>query len=115
MPAHETRPDSLVETPEEPWDPCRHWRATLSFRPQLQMWTSAPAATAEDSREPLHNSHGDWTFLRPHEWVPEISVTTREEHQVCCRNLRKTRRFSPQREMRLFSSAASREKSHLTS
>ena len=42
-----------------------------------------------------------------------VPSTTREEPQVSCHNSRKTRRFSPQEEMRLFSAVASREKSHL--
>ena len=33
MPPLETRPDSLVETPEVPQNPCQHWRGILSFRP----------------------------------------------------------------------------------
>ena len=113
--ARETRPDSPVETPEEPRDPCQHWRGTLRFRPQLQMSTSAPAAIAEESRETPCNSHGDWTFLRPHERVPEVPVVTQKEPQVCCRHSRKRRKFSPQREMRPFSKAVSPEKSHLHS
>ena len=27
---------------------------------------------------PLSNSHGDWPFLRPPEWVPEVPVVSRE-------------------------------------
>ena len=70
----------------------------------------APAAAEEQSRETPCDSHGDWSFLRPHEQVPEVPVIAREEHQVSRCNLRKTRRFFPQREMRPFSAAASREK-----
>ena len=115
MSPHKMRPDSPVETPEEPRDPCQHCRGNLRLQPQLQMMTVAAAATGEGSQEAPHNSHGDWTFLRPHEWVPEVPIITREEPQVCCRNSRKTRRFSPQREMRPFSTATSREGSHLPS
>ena len=115
MSPYETRPDAPVESPEEPRDPCQHWRGTLRFRPQLQMSTSAPAAIAEESRETPCNSHGDWTFLRPHERVPEVPVVTQKEPQVCCRHSRKRRKFSPQREMRPFSKAVSPEKSHLHS
>ena len=68
----------------------------------LQMRTSAQAVTAEESREALCNSHGEWTFLRPQEQVPEVPVVTQEEPHVCCRNSRKTRRFSTQPEMRPF-------------
>ena len=38
----ETKPDSPVDAPEEPRDPCQPWRGTLSFRPQQKMRTSAP-------------------------------------------------------------------------
>ena len=107
MSPHHTRSDSPVETPEEPRDPCRLWRGTLTFRPQLQMRTSDLGATAKESREATHNTQGDWNFLRPHEGVPEFPVIIREETQVCCCNLRKTRRFSPQGPMRTFSTGAS--------
>ena len=51
MSPQEMRPDSPVETPEEPRDPCQHWRGILRFQPQLQVRTSALAATREESRE----------------------------------------------------------------
>ena len=35
MPPLETRPHSLVETPEVPQNPCQHWRGILRFRPRL--------------------------------------------------------------------------------
>ena len=47
--------------------------------------------------------------------MPEVPVITREEPQVCCCNLRKTRRFSLQHKMRPFSTAGSREISYLPS
>ena len=103
MSPHETRPDSPVEMLEAPGAPCWHWRGTLRFRSQLKMRTSAPAATAEESLEAPSNSHGDWTFRRPHKLVLEVHVVTREEPQVSYHNSRQTRRFSPQREMRTFS------------
>ena len=108
----ETRPDSPVETPEEPQDPCRHGRGTWRFWPQLQMRTTAWEPTSEESREAPGNSHGDWTFLRTHKRVPQVPVIIREEPQVSCCNSRKTKRFSPQREMRPFSAVASQETSH---
>ena len=79
------------------------------------MRTSALALTGEESQEAPRNSHGDWTFLRQHEWVPEVPVITQKEPHACCRNSRQTRIFSPQCEMRLFSAAASGQKSHLPS
>ena len=45
------------------------------------MRPEAPALTGEESREAPRNSHGDLTFLRQHEWVPEVPVETREEPQ----------------------------------
>ena len=106
----EARPDFPAETPEEPRDPCWHWRGNLMFWPQLQMRTSAPAMTVEESWEAPHNSYRDWTFLRPHEWVPEVPVVTREEPQVSNRNSRKTRRFSPSKQDEaLFCCSISRE------
>ena len=47
-----------------------------------------PAPTGEESREAPRNSNGDLTFLRQHEWVPEVPVATREEFQGSCRNSR---------------------------
>ena len=91
------------------------WLPALRFRPHFQMRTKDPALTGEQSREGPHNSNGDWTFLRQHERVPEVPVVTREEPQVSCRTSRKTRRFSPQSEMRPFSTAGSREISYLPS
>ena len=56
----------------------QHWRGNLRFQPQLQMWTSAPALTGEESREAPRNSHGDWPFLRPHKRDPEVPIVTKE-------------------------------------
>ena len=84
MAPHETRPDSHVDAPEEPRDPCRPWSRNLSLRPHLQMRTSAPAATAEEFRGAPGDSHGDWASLRLHKWIPAVPVLTREEP---CRNL----------------------------
>ena len=72
-----------------------------------------PAPNGEVSQEAARNSHADCTFLRPHQRLPDVPIVTREELQVSCRNLKKTRRFSLQHKMRLFSTVASREISHL--
>ena len=113
MSPHEMRPDSPLETPEEPRDTCQHWSGILSLWPQLQMKTSAPAANAEESQEGPSNSHGDWTFPRPHERVCEVLVVPREEPEISNhKSKKKTRRFSPQCEMRPFSAETSGEKSH---
>ena len=83
MSPQETRSDSPLETPEEPRDPCQHWRGNLRFRPQLQMRTSAVTVPGRESQVAPRNSHGDWTFLSPHEWFPEVPVVTREHlHQL---------------------------------
>ena len=71
---HEARPDSPVETPEEPRDSCQRGLGTLRLWPQLQMRTSGPVVTAEESRVAPRNSHGDWTFRRTHEPVPEVPI-----------------------------------------
>ena len=112
MSPHETRPESPVETPEEPF---LQWKGILSFWPQLQVRTSASADTSEESREAPRKSRGDWTFLKPHERVSVVPIVTRGEPLISCRNPRKTRRFSPQCEMRPFSTVAAREKSYLSS
>ena len=119
----EGRADLHVSTRYEARLNCENSRGTLRCMSALernpevlastQMRTSAPEATAEESREAPRNLPGDWTFLRPHKRLPEVPVITPEEPQVCWRNLTKTRRFSPQSEMRPFSAVASREKSHL--
>ena len=74
-----------------------------------------PARTGEESWEAPRNSHGDWTFLRQYERVPEVPVITREEPQVPRHNSKKSKRFSPQLEMRPFSAVLSREKSQFPS
>ena len=53
MAPHQTRSGSPVDTPEEPRDLCQPWKETLSSWLQLQMRTSALAAIAEESQEPL--------------------------------------------------------------
>ena len=100
------RPDSPVKTPGEHRNQCQHSIESLRYQPQLQMRTTTLAATGKESREGPRNSHGDWTFLRQHKIVPEVPVVTREEAQGSCCNSRKTRRFSPQSEMRPFSIVA---------
>ena len=109
------RPDSPVKTPGEHRNQCQHSIESLRYQPQLQMRTTTLAATGKESREGPRNSHGDWTFLRQHEGVPEVPVVTREESDVSCCNSRNTRGFCPHHEMRSFCPVASREKSHLHS
>ena len=77
MAPHETRPDTPVDAPEEPRDPCRPWRGTLRFWRQLQMRTSAPARTAEESLWAPRDSHGDCPSLMPHERVTLVHTVAR--------------------------------------
>ena len=88
MSPHETRPDSPVETPYESRDPCLHPRRTLTFRPQVQMRTTARLPTGDKSRDTLLNMHGDLTFLRQQQQVPEVPALTREEPQVSCSKMK---------------------------
>ena len=44
--------------------------STQGLRPRLR-WERNP-------ERPPSNSHGDWPFLRPPEWVPEVPVVSRE-------------------------------------
>ena len=104
MAPHEMRTDSPVDSPEEPRRPCRPWRGTLRFWPQLQLRTTAPAATADESRGAPRDSGGDWTSLMPLVRVSEVPIVTREEpHSIS----RKTSRFSRQGELRPFSAVVS--------
>ena len=66
------------------------------------MRTLAPAATAEESQGAHSDSRGDWTSLKSHERVAEVPVITQEKPSC---NMRKTRRFSPQSDLRPFSTA----------
>ena len=58
MSAQERNPEVLASTPGEDLE---------------------PVTTGEESREAPHNSHGDWTFLKQHKWVPDVPVVTREK------------------------------------
>ena len=78
MPPLETRTDSPGETPEVPQYPCQHWRGILRFRHRHHTWSCAPSSMGEYPETPPSNSHGDWTFLRPPDRVPEVPVITRK-------------------------------------
>ena len=74
------------------------------------MRTLALAATGEESREAPRNSHGDWTFLRPDVWVPEVPIITQEESQVRLPQLKKNPELFPStQDQVLFHSDVSRE------
>ena len=79
MAPHEMRPHSTLDTPEESRYPCRPWRRTLRFQPQIQMRILALGVTAEEFRGAPRDSRGDCTSLRPHKQVPEVPFVTGEE------------------------------------
>jgi len=114
MSPQETRPDTLLKLHRNPEIHVRQERKpeVLASAPDEDLgpgtdWKGIP-------RGPC-NSHGDWSFLRQYKQVPDFLVVTQEKPQVSCRNSSKTRRFSSQREMRLFSAAASWDISHFPS
>ena len=63
-------------------------KRNAEVRPQLEMRPYALAPTGQESRDTPRNLNGDLTFLRQHEWVREVPITTREELQVSCHNSR---------------------------
>ena len=89
MPQQEMRPDSHVETWEEPRNSCCKWRGTLSFPPQIQMWHCSPAASQVESRGAPCNSKFPWEVP----WCPCLnSRGTEPSHH----DSRKTPRFPSQ-------------------
>ena len=78
MPPLETRTDSPGETPEEPQDPCQHWRGILRFRHHLHSSFMPRHRREKNPQRSPSNSHGDWPFLRPPERVPEDPVVSRK-------------------------------------
>ncbi|KAI4552959.1 hypothetical protein MJT46_016253 [Ovis ammon polii x Ovis aries] len=78
MPAFETRTDSPGETPEEPQDPCQHWRGIPGSGPDSTQGLRPRHRRERNPERPPKNSHGDWPFLRPPERVPEGPVVSRE-------------------------------------
>ena len=70
--------------------------STQGLRPQHRQ--------ERNPERPPSNSHGDWSFLRPPERVPEVPVVS-QKHLP---HSRKSRRFSPSGEMRPISAEASR-------
>ena len=91
--------DIAATAREESTRACPHSRRGLTPLGRLQKYPKIHVSTGEecsgsstDSTQdlmPLHrqernperppsNSHGDWPFLRPPEWVPEVPVVSRE-------------------------------------
>ena len=81
MPTLETRTDSNGETPKYPKVHVNIGEESSGSAPNPHKVLDA-ASTGVESREapvrPPSNSHGDWTFLRPPERVPEVPVVSRE-------------------------------------
>ena len=81
MPPLETRTDSPGETPEYPKIHVSTGEessgsgtdSTQGLRPRHRL--------ERNPERPPSNSHGDWSFLRPQERVPEVPVVSREPLQ----------------------------------
>ena len=91
--------DTAATAREESARACPHSRRGLTPLGRLQNYAKIHVSTGEESsgsctdttqglrprhrrernpERPLSNSHGDWPFLRPQEWVPEVPVVSRE-------------------------------------
>ena len=121
----EWKRDTAATAREESSRACPHSRRRLTPLGRLQEYPKIHVSTGEESsssgteitqgRRPRHrrernperppsNSHGDWPFLRPPEWVPEVPVVSLAKLP----QLEKIRRFSTPGEMRPISAEASR-------
>ena len=95
----EGKRDTAATAREESAHGCPHSRRGLTPLGRLQNYPKIHVSTGEESSgsgtdstqglRPRHrregkpesppcNSHGDWPFLRPPEWVPEVPVVSRE-------------------------------------
>ena len=91
--------DSAATAWKETARSCPHWRRGPTPLRKLQKYPNIHVGTGEESsgsstdstqglrpqhrwerntKRPPSNSHGDWPFLRPTEWVPEVPVVSRE-------------------------------------
>ena len=91
--------DTAATVREESARACPHSRRGLSLLGRLQKYPKIHVSTGEESsgsgtdstrglrpqhrrernpKSPPSNSHGEWPFLRPPEWVPEVPVESRE-------------------------------------
>ena len=121
----EWKRDTAATAREESSRACPHSRRRLTPLGRLQEYPKIHVSTGEESSgsgsdstqglRPQHrqernpertqsNSHGDWPFLRPPEWVPEVPVVSLAKLP----QLEKIRRFSTPGEMRPISAEASR-------
>ena len=95
----EGKRDTAATAREEIACACPHSRSRMTFLGRLQKYPKIHVSTGEESsgfgtdstqdlrprhrrernpERPPSNSHGDWPFLRPPEWVPEVPVVSRE-------------------------------------
>ena len=95
----EGKRDTAATAREESTRACPHSRRGLTPLGRLQKYPKIHVSTGEESsgsgtdstqglrtrhrwernpERPPSNSHGDWPFLRPPEWVPEVPVESRE-------------------------------------
>ena len=91
--------DIAATAREESASACSHLRRGLTPLGRVQKYPKIHVSTGEESsgsgtdstqglrpqhkrernpKRPLHNSLGNWPFLRPREWVPEVPVVSRE-------------------------------------
>ena len=98
----EGKGDTAARAQEESARACPHSRQGLTPLGILQKYHKIHVGTGEESsgsvtestqglrpqhrrernpERPRRNSHGDWPFLRPPEWVPEALVVSREHLQ----------------------------------
>ena len=95
----EGKRDTAARDQEESARTCPHSRRGVTPLGRLQKSPKIQVSTGEESsgsgtdstqglrlrrrhgrnpKRPPINSHGDWPFLRPPEWVPEVPVVSRE-------------------------------------
>ena len=95
----EGKRDTAATAGEESARACPHSKRGLTALGRLQKYPKIHVCTGEESsgsgtecteglrpqhrrernpERPPSNSHGDWPFLRPPEWVPEVPIVSRE-------------------------------------
>ena len=95
----EGKSDTAATARDESTRACPHSRRGLTPLGRIQKYPKILVSTGEESsgsgtdstqdlrarhrrkrnpEGPPSNSHGDWPFLRPPEWVPEVPVVSRE-------------------------------------
>ena len=74
----ETRADSAGETAEVPQDPCQHCKGILSSGSDSTQGLRPRHRRERNAERPSIYSHGDWPFLWPPDWVPDVPVVSQE-------------------------------------